>query len=93
MYEKGAPVSYAEPPQISADFPNYRWRKLLAVIRRRGAAFRPWVASYLCRRWNATHAGDQRLVDIELVYMKRRTLPDYEIGPVERVSMHRQACK
>ncbi len=93
VYEGGAPLSYARPDLISDDFPNYRWRKLLAVIRRRGAGFRPYVSRYLCREWNAHHTGDDRLVELELVYMKQKTLLDFAVAPVERVSMVKTTCQ
>jgi hypothetical protein len=92
LWEPGGPVSYTRPALISDDFPSYRWRKLMFILKDKGPQFRPVVARYLCRTWNRTQPPDRRLVQLELVYMREESLADWEIDGPKRVSLLYHRC-
>lgn len=50
------------------------------------------VGRYVCREQNARHARDRRLVELRIVYMGVKTLPDYGRTPPEKVMLREQRC-
>lgn len=93
LWEPGGPVSYTRPALISDDFPSYRWRKLLFILKKKGPQFRPIFARYLCRTWNRMHPPDKQLVHLELVYMREESLPDWAVDGPNRVSLLFHRCE
>ena len=81
---EGAP-SFDEPELISATFPRERWRKYLINLwphpknpDSNTGALRRHYAQYLHRQWNETHSGDKALKRVEIYFVWRRVLPDYQ---------------
>ncbi len=65
---------------------NRYWCKYLGEIRLSdNEELRQPFANYICRQWNARHTGDEQLVDLQLVFMRETTLPDYQLPTPERV--------
>jgi len=93
LYEDGAAVDYERPGLLSADFSSYRWRKYFMNLKRGGGRPRELYAEYLCRQWNGHHDTSRRVVELELVYMREVTLPDYRTQPARRVSLLRHRCR
>ncbi|MBC6613303.1 HTTM domain-containing protein [Hymenobacter sp. BT507] len=74
----GAPLTYTKPASVVSLFPNDRWRKYSENYLFVSNAFmRPYYCNYLLRIWgeNARHP---RLKQLEVIYMKEVTLPNYK---------------
>jgi Vitamin K-dependent gamma-carboxylase len=72
--EPPPPVRVTRPPRPSRDFASDRWRLFIAR-----AAYGPerdmpllgW-GRFLCREWNARHAGGRQLEQFDVVFVARR---------------------
>jgi hypothetical protein len=77
----GVAVDVQKPEQISAQFPNHRWRKLFRTLSRpEFAGYRQPVAEYLCRDWNERHEPDEQIIEFTLMYFEERAGPDERPG-------------
>jgi hypothetical protein len=68
-----SPVRWERPPVPSRTFANDRWRLLLArgvYATRDDRRLLNW-GRYLCREWNASHAGGAQLQGFEVVFVQR----------------------
>jgi hypothetical protein len=99
VFRAGSPVRLVElderskPADVSAELGGYRWRKYLQNLRlARNTRHRPHYAMYLCREWNASHEGAQRLTALQLLYVRERTPPPGGIAKVERVPLGHFEC-
>jgi hypothetical protein len=82
----GAPVCWDQPGLVSATYKNERWRKyLMNLWAADNVAHRPLYARYLLREWNARHKGELGLESVEVYFMLKRTLPDCQAAPPEKV--------
>ena len=78
------PVRWETPRDVTATYPNARWRKYLVNLWRPGfSAYRPHLADHLCRRWSATHETD--LAQLDLYYVEQ---PDRLSGPEPTNPVH-----
>lgn len=79
----GGPVRWAKPDDVTASYPNARWRKYLVNLWRPGfAPYRDHLADYLCRRWNATHETEMVALDIYYVEQPGRLSGPEPTNPV-----------
>ncbi|HEX5271397.1 MAG TPA: HTTM domain-containing protein [Gemmataceae bacterium] len=86
LLRDGAPVCWEQPELVSATYPNERWRKyLINLWARDNVAHRPLYARYLLRQWNARHKGQLAIDSVEVYFMLKRTLPDYQESRPEKV--------
>ena len=84
---------YARPASLAHQFPNYRWRKYLTRLRLQGyEGYRPGYGRYLCRNWNASAVGGDRLRRFEIWYVEERTRPNYLPPIIERHRIWRHWC-
>jgi hypothetical protein len=82
----GAPVCWDQPGLVSATYKNERWRKyLMNLWPADNVAHRPLYARYLLRQWNARHKGELGIESVEVYFMRKRTLPDYQSAPPEKL--------
>lgn len=50
--------------------PNYRWRKFVTNLWYPSLqGIRPYYAAYLCRKWNASHRGSDKLENITIIFL------------------------
>ena len=73
-------VSWEKPLDISAQYPNARWRKFMSHISRRKKRREVTLnayADYVCRDWNTRHSGREQLDTFRIFFMLERTRPDY----------------
>jgi hypothetical protein len=84
-------VHWKAPRLISKTFKNHHWRRLMQGMRGRASMF-PHYAAYLCRNWNQDHARSEKLIDLEIVYLSKKTQPNYEYSPVDKVLLHKHSC-
>ncbi len=87
---QGGPLTFDRPPDVSATFPNARWRKYLSRLWRYDTVHREYFANYLCERWNRNH--DTRLENVTAVYMTQRTRIDGSPEPIDRVTLAETDC-
>jgi hypothetical protein len=86
LLRDGDPVSWDQPGLVSATYKNERWRKyLMNLWAADNVAHRPLYARYLLREWNARHKGELGIESVEVYFMLKRTLPDYQVAPPEKV--------
>ena len=70
---RGGPVSWAKPADVAASYGHKRWNKYLDNLsRERYLYHRPLFGEYVCRRWNRAHAGQDRLLEFQMVLMLER---------------------
>jgi hypothetical protein len=63
-------VRWTKPDDVTATYPNARWRKYLVNLWRPGfLSYRDHLAEHLCRHWNATHETD--IVELDLYYVEQ----------------------
>jgi hypothetical protein len=97
----GAPVRLAQldqrskPADVSREFGSYRWRKYLQNLRqpRRNARHRELYGAYLCRQWNESHSGAERVAALQLIYVRERTQPPGLPAKIDRVALGHFACR
>ncbi len=94
IYRDGSAVTYERPDNIFETYPRPRWRRyFLSLWQDYNARFREPYAQYLCREWNATHVGDERIASLEVVYMVEWTpAPGTAQEPYERRTLISWDC-
>ncbi len=82
-----------QPELVSAMYPSQRWRKYMRNIwMKKYKGLRLYYGKHLCRSWNDTHKGSDRLKTFRIVYMKQVTPPPGETGIVEPVQIWNHNC-
>jgi hypothetical protein len=99
VYRGGIPVRLGEldarskPADVSAELGGYRRRKYLQNLRlSRYRRHRALYADYLCREWNRSHEGGERVAALQLVYVRERTPPPGGVAEVEPVALGHFPC-
>ncbi len=88
-----APVDPARPERFATVYGNARWTKYLTNLHHPDYVFhRRLFGNFLCRRWNAAHAGPERLDGLSLVYMLERTVPPDQELPARPLLLFAQTC-
>lgn len=86
-------VNYDKPESISGDWPNIRWHKYMERIwSAEFSANRLPYARYLCRRWNAEHAGGRQLKSFKMIYMLEMSVPHGQTPQVEQRVLWNWEC-
>lgn len=76
----GAPVNYRKPASVVSLFPNDRWRKYSEnYLFINNAYMRPYYCNYLLRIWQEKLPATP-LRQLEVVYMKEVSLPNYQVA-------------
>jgi hypothetical protein len=82
LFQDGRPVSWDKPARVAGMYKNEHWRKyLMNLYLADYSDYRPPYAAYLCRQWNARHAGDEQVERVAIYFMVEVTLPDGEAPP------------
>ena len=77
LFRPGKAVSWQKPKSVSGEYPNHRWRKLMAnLASSRFEKHREYYAKYLLRAWNARHSAAYRVQSFSIYYVRDRTLPE-----------------
>jgi vitamin K-dependent gamma-carboxylase-like protein len=75
-----APVAWEKPARVARTFRNDRWRLLVTRAVFGDDKRLLQYGRYLCREWNASHAGGRQLDSFEVVFMASPAL----VPPAER---------
>ncbi|WP_299825878.1 HTTM domain-containing protein [uncultured Pontibacter sp.] len=82
--QQGKEVDHAKPASVVSLFKNDRWRKYSEnYLYIHNTYARPYYCNYLVRRWNEAHP-QQQISQLEVVYMKEPSLPDYQVATPTR---------
>ncbi|OKL41115.1 HTTM domain-containing protein [Pontibacter flavimaris] len=80
LNQEGKEVDYSKPASVVSLFKNDRWRKYSEnYLFIHNAYMRPYYCNYLVRRWNEAHP-QQPIRQLEVIYMKEPSLPDYQLA-------------
>jgi hypothetical protein len=86
-------VSWEKPQDVHGTFKNAHWRKYLENIhRKKYADQRLYLGQYICRQWNARHAGSEQLRTFQITYMRETTLPNYQRSMPQKVVLWEGTC-
>jgi hypothetical protein len=87
-------VSWEKPRDVAGTYKNVQWRQYLYWIREPGNhdQFRQRFGRYICREWNARHAGAEQLKDFQIIYMHEETLPGYQLSTPQKVVLWEHSC-
>ena len=90
----GGTPTFAKPADVASTYRDAKWRKYLSNIWLDGYQnHRPYLALYLCHRWNGRHAGSEAMDSIGINYMLETTPPPGRPLPIpEKLDLWRQKC-
>lgn len=84
LNRQGQPVTYRKPYSVMALHKNDRWRKYSEnYLFISNDWMRGYYCNYLLRRWHE-NPRNPRLQQLDVVYMKEVTLPNYKVKPPTR---------
>ncbi len=93
IWNAGKPVVWTKS-YMPDRYRNQHWQKYLEPFPRlpQEAYMYQYFTSYLCRTWNADHPDEKKAVEVQIVFMLERTLPDYKEKPPERKDLYTHSC-
>jgi hypothetical protein len=79
----GKPVSYEKPAVVAEFFRDDRWRKYHEnILFANNNHYRLYYCAYLTNEWNRQQTDpDNRIPNLQIIYMKEVTLPHYQESP------------
>jgi hypothetical protein len=92
-FRAGEEVSWEEPRYVAGTLKNEHWRKYLERIA--GEEYvdqRKHFGSYICREWNALHAGTEQLKALQITFIEETTLPNYKLSTPQKVVLGSFSC-
>ncbi len=93
IFKGGAPVSYTKPENVSVLYKNQRWQKyMMNLYQEDYSKYRLAYGQYLCRDWNRSHSGPDQLQTFKIIFMKERTLLNYEPPTVTPTTIWDHHC-
>jgi hypothetical protein len=96
----GGPLTWAKPPRPVYDnnLEDYRWRKYFRNMANKShKEHRNQYARYICRNWNRSHTGNDRLETFKIVYLQENMVPkkhafDQPLSEVKEVVLWKHYC-
>lgn len=86
-------VSWEKPQSVADTYENKYWRKYLGAIREdERDDERLHFGRYICRGWNARHAGAEQLTTFQITYVKETTLPAYQRATPQKEVLWEHRC-
>lgn len=74
-------VDFTKPKYVVRTFKSDRWRKLAENMQGTHTFLRPLYGKYILKEWNKQHP-EKKIVTLNVYFMEKETLPDYETSPV-----------
>jgi hypothetical protein len=95
VFHPDLPLTTAKPSDISASFPNDRWRKYLLNISSTSSAAKngPYLGAYFCNSWNVSHEGDEKLSSLRVTFFDELTELQYLRKTVVPITLTDIDCK
>jgi hypothetical protein len=93
-FDELVPFSVFEPENIpDGYYHNKFWRKYFDAMADDGYKQEQLAfATYTCVQWNAVHSGPERLDRLELIRLRKATLPDDKQGEVKLYKLTELTC-
>jgi hypothetical protein len=89
----GGELTHEKPADVSAMYPNDRWRKyMMNIWSRANAAHRLYLGRYLCREWNEGRPWGEQLVSYEMSFMLEPTGNPGTTPAVQKVLLWEHHC-
>lgn len=86
----GNEVDFEKPERVSAMFKTTRWSKYYRSLRRpKYRKLMPYYIKYMVRDWNRNHEPEEWINEFRMVFMREKTLPDYEVAEPEEIVLWR----
>jgi hypothetical protein len=83
-------VTFDKPELVSAMFKTTRWSKYYRSLRRpKYRKLMPYYIKYMVRDWNRNHESEEWVSEFRMVFMKEKTLPNYEVPEIEEIVLWR----
>ncbi len=95
LSELGPELDWRKPELLSSTHESFRWGRYLWQMRRAGdnESVRRYYADWLCRSWNASHPEQEKLLGLEIFFVRELTSPPGKPQrPPERQKLLRHAC-
>jgi hypothetical protein len=94
LFRGGQPVDWSKPALIAELYPDQRWRKYMRNLWSKDYKnLRVYYAKYLCRTWNNSHTGRQKLKTLQMIFMKEVTPKPGQPNPTpEKVEVWNHDC-
>ncbi len=81
-------VTWEKPELVSATYKNQRWRKYLMNLRlRKNQAHRKLFVKWMMKAWNQSHAPEEQIVAMQLVYVQEMTTRT-GTKPINKLVLH-----
>jgi hypothetical protein len=85
-------VSFEKPLLPSSEFKNSRWKFYMRMLlKKREEAISPFL-DYLCKDWNKSHEGTERLKELSFYAVVEKTIPGEKILPIEIYPVAQYKC-
>ena len=89
----GGALRWGKPADVSAMYPNDRWRKyMMNLWSRAHADHRLYLGRYLCRTWNDGHPPAEQLMTFQIQFMLEPTVAPGEVSQVKKVQLWDHHC-
>ena len=89
----GGALRWEKPAEVSAMYPNDRWRKyMMNLWSRAHADHRLYLGRYLCRTWNDGHPPAEQLMTFQIQFMLEPTVAPGEVSQVKKVQLWDHHC-
>ena len=90
----GGDLSPERPEQVSSSYINHNWRIYWHRISLdKNTVFRPYLADWLCRRWNEDPSIGDPLQEVFVYYINEKTLPGYRVSELQAHLLIQQNCR
>lgn len=93
LFRGGGAPHWEKPKRVAATISTERWRKYLEFISLiRSPDYRRYYGQYLCQQWNVRHPVDEKIVSLEIVFIREKTLPPGQSPETERTVLWKGEC-
>jgi hypothetical protein len=86
-------VSYDKPSSVFEAFPSSRWLDyMMILIEKNRADLWSGLSAWMCRGWNAVHAGERRLQRLQITFVLEEVRAPGAPRPIERRIYFNDVC-
>ncbi len=86
-------LTWEKPDDVSGSYKTFRWRKYFRDLRRGSKrSHLAFYSDFVCRDWNQSHAGQERLTTVDIYFMRRTTREKGGYEPTKKERLWRYSC-